>query len=78
MSVTQSSAIARLVRETRQEIGLTQEQLAALGVSYQSVNRWDGRAMPSPLAIKSIDALLHQLGASAQVLLARDFGKERE
>lgn len=80
MSVTQLSAIARLVRETRQEVGLTQEQLAAkLGVSYQSVNRWEnGRAIPSPLAIKSIDALLHQLGARAQVLLTKDFGEERE
>ncbi len=59
MSVTQLSAIARLVRETWQEVGLTQEQLAAsLGVSYQNVNRWEnGRAIPSPLAIKSINAL---------------------
>lgn len=40
MSVTEAVEIAGLVRETRQHLGLTQEEFALkLGVSYQSVNR---------------------------------------
>lgn len=54
---------AELVRETRHRLGLTQAQLAQkLGVSYQSVNRWEnGRNMPLPIVLKQIEILLSQL-----------------
>ncbi|WP_414583505.1 helix-turn-helix domain-containing protein [Scytonema sp. PCC 10023] len=39
---------------------------AKLGVSFQSVNRWEkGRTKPLPLALKQIEALLHQMGDGA-------------
>ena len=40
-------------------MGLTQEKFAAkLGVTYPTINRWEnGRAKPSPLAMKQIEEL---------------------
>ena len=56
--------VARLVRELRSITGLTQEKFAAkLGVTFPTINRWEnGRAKPSPLAMKQIEDLLHSLG----------------
>ena len=63
--------IARLVRELRLRTGLTQEKFAArLGVTFPTINRWEnGRAKPSPLAMKQIDDLLHSLGEKGRDLL---------
>ena len=49
--------LPRLVRELRERTGLTQEKFAAkLGVTYPTINRWEnGRAKPSPLALKQIE-----------------------
>lgn len=52
-----------LVRELRQNLGLTQEKLAAkLGVTFPTINRWENnRAKPSPLAMAKIQAVLNSL-----------------
>lgn len=69
---------AELVRETRQRLGMTQKQFAVkLGVSYQSVNRWEnGRSKPLRLALKQIEALLQQIDACELELLSEYFPDE--
>jgi transcriptional regulator with XRE-family HTH domain len=71
--------IPRLVRELREITGLTQEKFAAkLGVTYPTINRWEnGRAKPSPLAMKQIEDLLNDLGARGRGLLEEYFGEEQ-
>ncbi|MGA3115342.1 MAG: helix-turn-helix transcriptional regulator [Syntrophobacteraceae bacterium] len=56
--------IARLIREIREHMELSQEKFAAkLGVTFPTVSRWEhGRAKPSPLALKQIENLLRKLG----------------
>lgn len=68
-----------LIRELRSRLGLTQEKMAArLGVTFPTINRWEnGRARPSPLALKQIEDLLADLGANGQDLRAKYFAKER-
>ena len=58
--------------------GLTQEKMAArLGVTFPTINRWEnGRAQPSPLALKQIEDLLVGLGDNGQDLRAKYFTKE--
>lgn len=72
--------LSRLVRELRERTGLTQEKFAArLGVTYPTINRWEnGRARPSPLALKQIENLLRQLGERGQDLLREFFGGEEK
>ena len=69
------SELATLVRETRQRLKLSQVKFAEkLGVSFQSVNRWEnGRTMPLPVALKQIEQLLHQMGEQGKDLLAKYF-----
>jgi len=57
-----------LVRTTRTELGLTQEQLASkLGVTFASVNRWEnGRVTPSRLALKQIEALINDMNVETR------------
>lgn len=66
---------AHLIRELRNRLGLTQEKMAArLGVTFPTINRWEnGRARPSPLALKQIEDLLVDLGQSADDLRAKHF-----
>lgn len=75
MSAIGQSQLADLVRETRQRLELSQVKFAAkLGVSFQSVNRWEnGRTKPLPIALKQIENLLHQMGDSGKDLLAKYF-----
>lgn len=70
--------LSRLVRELRERTGLTQEKFAAkLGVTYPTINRWEnGRAKPSPLALKQIEDLLRGLGKRGQDLLQEFFPGE--
>ena len=70
--------ISLLVRELRERTRLTQEKFAAkLGVTYPTINRWEnGRAKPSPLALKQIEDLLRDLGERGNDLLAEYFGEE--
>ena len=66
---------ACLIRELRSRLGLTQEKMAVrLGVTYPTINRWEnGRAKPSPLALKQIENLLATLGQDGQDLRSRYF-----
>ncbi len=69
--------IPRLIRELRERTGLTQEKFAAkLGVTFPTINRWEnGRARPSPLALKQIEDALRDLGARGKDLLQEFFGE---
>ena len=70
--------IPRLVRQLRKRTGLTQEKFAAkLGVTFPTINRWEnGRAKPSPLALKQIEDLLRELGDKSRDLSDEYFGQE--
>jgi putative transcriptional regulator len=70
--------IPRLVRQLRERTGLTQEKFAAkLGVTFPTINRWEnGRAKPSPLAMKQIEDLLRDLGEKGSDLFEEYFGQE--
>ena len=70
--------MSRLVRELRERTGLTQEKFAAkLCVTYPTINRWeDGRAKPSPLALKQIEDLARGLGERGEDLLQEFFSGE--
>lgn len=70
--------ISRLVRELRERTGLTQEKFAAkLGVTYPTINRWEnGRAKPSPLALKQIEDLARGLGERGKDILKEFFPGE--
>lgn len=65
--------IPRLVRELRERTGLTQEKFAAkLGVTLPTINRWEnGKARPSPLALKQVEDLLGGMGDQGSDLLRR-------
>lgn len=71
MKATEQQRVAQLIRETRQCLNLSQVQFALkLGVSFQSVNRWEnGRTKPLPLALNQIKQLLHQMSASPEPTL---------
>jgi len=70
--------LSRLVRKLRDRTGLTQEKFAAkLGVPYPTSNRWEnGRAKPSPLALKQIEGLTRGLGERGKDLLQEFFPRE--
>ena len=63
-NMTQSHAIAATLRSIRAELDLTQEQLAErLGVSFATVNRWEGGAnLPQKAARATIAALAEEAG----------------
>lgn len=67
--------VSGLVREIRGRTDLTQEKLAArLGVTFPTINRWEnGRAKPSPLALRQIRDLLLQMGENGRDLLDQYF-----
>ena len=74
MPAIEQSELADLVRETRQRLKLLQGKFAArLGVAFQSVNRWDRRTKPLPVALKQIEQLLLQMGDRGKDLLAKYF-----
>ncbi|MBW4420688.1 MAG: helix-turn-helix domain-containing protein [Myxacorys californica WJT36-NPBG1] len=83
---TEQPTLVDLVRETRQRLQLSQAKFATkLGVSFQSVNRWEnGRTKPVPiaslhgyvLALKQVEQLLHQMGDSGKGLLAKYFSQQ--
>ena len=75
MPVTESLSTAVLVRETRKRLGLTQLQFAkTLGVSFQSVNRWErGKTKPLPIILKQIEELVKDMGDRGEDLLNHYF-----
>ncbi len=75
MPVTSSPSIPVFVKETRKRLGLTQLQFAqALGVSFQSVNRWErGKTKPLPIVLKQIVVMVNEMGDCGSDLLAKYF-----
>jgi DNA-binding transcriptional regulator YiaG len=78
MTLNAQADLSRLVRELRRLTGLTQEKFAArLGVTYPTINRWEnGRAKPSPLALKQVEDLLRDMGNQGKDLLQEFFPDE--
>lgn len=70
MPLSNNKELGRLVRSVRERFQLTQERFAAkLGVTFSSVNRWEnGRAKPSPLAMKQLKNLVNRLGTDGKDL----------
>lgn len=56
--------VGYLIRTVREELNLTQEELAReLGVTFPTVNRWENnRNQPSPMALKQVQLKLYELG----------------
>ncbi len=77
MPTIDQTELAELLRETRQRLELSQAKFAArLGVSFQSVNRWEnGRTKPLPIALKQIEQVLHQMGERGKDLLVKYFSE---
>lgn len=77
MPAIEQSVPAKLVREIRQRLELSQAKFAVrLGASFQSINRWEnGLTKPLPLALRQIEALLQQMGDRGQDLLAKYFSE---
>lgn len=77
MPTSDQAELADLVRETRQRLELSQAKFAArLGVSFQSVNRWEnGRTKPLPVVLKQIEQVLHQMGDRGKDLLVKYFSE---
>ena len=75
MPTTNQPAIAELIRELRERLGLSQEKFAnQLGVSFKTVNRWEnGHAKPLPMAQKMIEQKLRSLGEQGTDLLTKYF-----
>lgn len=71
--------LAPLVRKLRERLGLTQEKFAArLGVTFPTINRWEnGKAKPSPLALRRIEELLLEMGKDGTDLLKKYIPKAR-
>jgi DNA-binding transcriptional regulator YiaG len=75
MPITESLSTAELVKETRKRLGLTQLQFAkTLGVSFQSVNRWErGKTKPLPIILKQIEVMVKEMGDRGKDLLEKYF-----
>ena len=56
--------IAKLVKDLRERLRLTQEQFAQkVGVTYSTVNHWEnGKRMPQPFLVKRLLELKAELG----------------
>ncbi len=65
--MTQLESYANILRSIRAKLNLTQEQLAEkLGVSFATVNRWEGGAnLPQKAAREAINALASESGVDA-------------
>ncbi|MBE9179974.1 helix-turn-helix transcriptional regulator [Oculatella sp. LEGE 06141] len=62
--------IAQSVRDRRDMMQLSQETFADTSGMTATINRWkNGRAKPSPLTLKQIDSLLHQMSQALNVAL---------
>ncbi|MBI2203299.1 MAG: N-6 DNA methylase [Candidatus Rokubacteria bacterium] len=70
----------RLIKETREVLDLTQEQLArSLKVAVPTVSRWEtGKTNPDTLAVHAIESFLRKRGPRCAALVQRYFGKTSE
>lgn len=68
----------RLVRKLRERTGLPREQFpAGPGVTSPTINRGEnGRAKPTPLALKQIKGLLRDMGERGQDPLQEIFTRK--
>src|SRR5438067_458463 len=81
--MTEKAEVPTLLRALRSSLGVTQEQLAErLGVSFATVNRWEGGiALPQKAAAEAIRKLADEAGvgetseASGQMFPARRRGR---
>ena len=64
----QAAALPHILRALRAKLNLTQEQLAAqLGVSFATVNRWEGGgSKPQRAQAEAIQALVEEAGISSE------------
>ena len=64
MKTMHEADIARLVKDLRERMKLTQEQFAQkVGVTYSTVNHWEnGKRMPQPFLVKRLLELKAELG----------------
>ena len=78
MAALEDVKIAALIREALQLLPLSQVELTSkIGVSFQSVNRWEnGRNRPIFLVLKQIERLLHEMGEPGENLLAKYFSNQ--
>ena len=67
-------SLSTLVKEIRQQLTLSQEDLARqLGVSYATVNRWEnGQSMPSKLAKAQLSAFCEKMIERGKLRLSDD------
>jgi len=67
-------SLSTLVKEIRQQLTLSQEDLARqLGVSYATVNRWEnGQSMPSKLAKAQLSAFCEKMIERGKLRLSED------
>jgi putative transcriptional regulator len=66
---------AKLVRDVRKRLNLTQEKFASrLGVSFPTVSRWEnGWTRPSPLAFRQLEEIVKKMQDDGADLLERYF-----
>jgi putative transcriptional regulator len=78
MAALEDVEIAALIREVRRLLQVSQFEFASkVGVSFQSVNRWENkRNRPIPLALKQIERLLHDMGEPGENLLTKYFSNQ--
>lgn len=67
-------SLSTLVKEIRQQLALSQEDLARqLGVSYATVNRWEnGQSLPSKLAKAQLSAFCEKMIERGKLTLSGD------
>lgn len=67
MTKNQSQDISTMLRAIRAKLDLTQEQLAErLGVSFATVNRWEGGTKPQKAAQEEIEKLAREAGVDLE------------
>jgi DNA-binding transcriptional regulator YiaG len=78
MPITELLSTTTLVKETRKRLGLTQVQFAeVLGVSFQSVNRWErSKTKLLPIVLKQIEVMIQEMGDRSSDLLKQYFANE--
>ena len=61
---------AKMVKEVRRQLGLSQEELAhELGVSFATINRWEnGKTVPFKLARAQFEAFCERMKAQGKLL----------
>lgn len=71
---TEDRSLSTLVKEIRQQLALSQEDLARqLGVSYATVNRWEnGQSMPSKLDKAQLSAFCEKMIERGKLTLSDD------